>query len=349
MKKTFMKFLETNSPTGQEKEARDFLKKNYDSFLNFNEDFVGNLYGEFKSQKGSPSQDKTIIMITGHLDEIGFQIVSCSDEGMLYFRESGGLDNRALLGSPVVILTERGAVNGVIGHQTIHYLEEEDLNKTPKQEALWIDIGAKNKKEAQKLVSVGDYGCLKPNCFANGETVFSKGIDDKVGAFIAFEVLKKIKEENKINRMNKIVAVGTAQEECGGRGALIASNNIKPTLAINIDVDFSTDIPSVKKEVLGEISLGKGPVLIKNNDVDMTLFSKIKKIAVDKKIPFQISAGLYCNGGTDASDIRIANLGIPVINIGIPNRYMHTPTEAISFADVENCINLIAEFVTKDF
>jgi endoglucanase len=203
----------------------------------------------------------------------------------------------------------------------------------------------KTKKEAEKLVTIGDPVAFRSNCeFLGKNRVKSKGLDDKIGAFVIAEALRELSSK-KINV--GVYAVGTVQEELGLRGAATSAFGINPNVGIAVDVGFATDLPDIDKKELGEGVMGKGPFIERNADNNPVLGRVIRKIAAKHKIPVQEKAGFRASGGTDTARIQLTRSGVATALISIPNRYMHTPVEMCDLRDVEAAIKLIVETVVS--
>ena len=214
-------FMNASSPSGFEEEAaavfRNYLKPCCDEVRT---DVLGNTMAVL-----NPSAPMKV-MLAGHYDEIGFQVVYISDEGLLYIRPNGGIDKLNVPSTEVEILTEKGRVHGVIGKKPIHLLKPAERDTPPELSDMWIDIGAENKAEAEKLVSIGDPVAVKSNFRRLNENRFmSKGMDDKVGAFIVAETMRRL-SERKLNVA--VYGVGTVQEEVGLRGAHTSCFGVDP-------------------------------------------------------------------------------------------------------------------------
>ena len=342
--KTSLKFLEefmnSSSPSGFEEEAaacfRNYLAPCCDEVKT---DVLGNTMAVLNP--GAPMR----VMLAGHYDEIGFQIVYISDEGLLYFRPNGGIDKLNVPSTEVDILTASGRVRGVIGKKPIHLLKPAEREVPPELSDMWIDIGAENEEEAKKLVGVGDPVAFRVNwkrCGAN--RIMSKGLDDKIGAFVVIEALKLLaKRKLKVG----VYAVGTVQEELGLRGAKTSSFAIDPQAAIAVDVGFATDVPGVEKKQWGDVTLGGGPILCRNADINPVLYSKLIAAAKKGRIPVQIEAGHRASGGTDTAQIQLSRAGVATALVSIPNRYMHTPVEMCDLRDAENAAELIAATIAS--
>src|SRR5574344_2640895 len=265
-------FMNASSPSGFEEEAaavfRGYLKKFCPEVKT---DVLGNTIGVLNA--GAPMR----VMLSGHYDEIGFQVVYISDEGLLYFRPNGGVDKLNVPSTEVEILTAKGRIPGVIGKKPIHLLKPAERNIPPEMEDMWIDIGAENRAAAQKLVSVGDPVAVRSNFkMLNAHRFLSKGTDDKIGAFVVAETLKSLAKR----QLNVAVyGVGSVQEEVGLRGATTSCFGIDPQVGFAIDVGFATDLPDIPKKMLGEILLGHGTELNRSCDNNAVLGRKLRQIA----------------------------------------------------------------------
>jgi endoglucanase len=294
------------------------------------------------------------VMLAGHIDEIGLQITHIDAEGFLYVAEIGGWDPQVLVGQRVRILTAKGDVAGVIGKKAIHLIEQEDRSKASKTKSLWVDVGASSRKEVAKLgVRVGDPMVIDQGLVRlAGDRIASRAIDDRIGAFVVMEALRMLAAKPPAA---SVTAVATVQEEIGysGGGARASAWALEPDVAIVVDVTFSTDVPDVEKKELGEHTLGGGPVLSRGSASHDVVFEMLARVAAAKKIPFSVQAAPKATR-TDADAIYLSRRGVPTGLISIPNRYMHSPNEVVSLADVESTARLIAAFVrslraTTDF
>lgn len=340
-----MQFLEellnTSGPSGFEEATALCYKKYIASFADrVYTDVTGNTFGvinenaEFK------------VMLAGHYDEIGFQVTYISDEGLLYFRNVGGIDKLTIPGIEVEILSEKhGKIPGVIGKKPIHMLTSAERDKAMELKDLWIDIGANNKKDAEKLITIGDPVAFRNNYERLGKyRIKSKGMDDKIGAFVIAETLRELsKRKLKVS----VYCVGTVQEELGLRGATTSACGIQPDVGFAVDVGFATDTPDIDKKILGECTMGEGPLLARNADNNPVLGRKIRAVAKKNKIKIQEKAGYRASGGTDTAQIQMTGSGVATALISIPNRYMHTPVEICDIRDVEGSIKLLTETIAN--
>jgi endoglucanase len=210
---------------------------------------------------------------------------------------------------------------------------------------MWIDIGAENREEAEALVSIGDPVAMRANFrFMGNNRVMSKGMDDKVGAFIVAEVLREL-SKRKLNVA--VYGVGTVQEELGLRGATTSCFEVNPQVGFAIDVGFATDLPDIPKKLLGDIKLGKGPELNRSADNNVVLGKIVRAIAKQHQIPYQDTAAHRASGGTDAAKIQMTRSGVATCLLSVPNRYMHSPVEICDLRDIENSIKLLVETISS--
>ncbi len=335
------RLMETISPSGYEDEAARVWMAEAETFADrVFSDQHGNAYA-IVHKGGSPR-----VMLAGHMDEIGLMITHIDEQGFLYFSSIGGWDPQILQGQRVWIRTQGGRVPGVIGKKPVHLIKQEERDKVTKIEELWIDIGAKDKAEAQKLVSIGDpvvlaYGFEQ---LQNG-LALSRGFDDKAGAFVALEAARTLA---KLKPKAEVYAVATVQEEIGLRGARTSAYGIDPKVGIAVDVEFATDFPTMdsEKKRIGEVKLGGGPVIVRGANINHKVFDLLVETAEDRELPHQI-VGIPGGTGTDANAIQLSRAGVATGLIGVPNRYMHSPCELVSLEDLENSARLIAHFVER--
>ena len=336
--KFFDLLLRTSGPSGFEIPSAKVFRERLEAFAHeVYTDVSGNTIGILNPD--SPFR----IMLAGHYDEIGFQVVYITGDGLITFRAVGGVDKVTLPALEVDILTANGKVPGVIGRKPIHLQTPKERETVMEINELWIDIGAESREEAEKLVSVGDPVAFRVNAARFGKhRIMSKGLDDKIGAFVIAEAFRLLSERGcKLG----VYAVGTVQEELGLRGSKTSSFAIDPQAAIAVDVGFATDVPGVEKKQWGDVTLGGGPIICRNADINPVLYSKILAAAKKSKIPVQIEAGHRASGGTDTAQIQLSRAGVATALVSIPNRYMHTPIEMCDLRDAEKAAKLIADTI----
>ena len=331
------KLLDTPGPSGFETLASRAWRAEAETFAErVTSDVAGNCIAEV-NQGGSPT-----ILVDGHLDEIGVITQYIDDDGFLFISPIGGWDAQVLVGQRIRLLTAQGDVFGVVGRRPIHLSKDADRKRPAKFEDLWLDIGAKDRAEAEARVSVGDPGVIdsRAHDFPNNRLV-SRSIDDRIGAFAALEVLRRYAQRAGAARL---VAAGTTQEEIAwtGGGALVAANIVRPKMAIVIDVTFATDHPDIEKKTIGDHRLGSGPVISRGALLSPVVFELLRAAAKARNIPFTVHAAGR-ETATNADAIHIAQEGVATALVSIPNRYMHSPNEMVSLDDVDHTIELIAE------
>lgn len=286
------------------------------------------------------------VMFAGHYDEIGFQISYIDDKGFLWVQALGGWDAQIAQGQRVQVSTRKGVIRGVFGKIGIHMQTPEDRKKVSEIKDLWVDIGAKDRKDAEKMVEIGDPLVIDSGFdeLANGLAV-GRAFDNRAGAFVILEAARQL---TKLNPKAEIYAVATVQEEIGLRGATTAAYEINPDIGIAVDVTFSTDHPKMGEVMKREnsIDLGKGPVIARGPNINSKLFDLLVKTAKTEKIPYQISAAPR-GTGTDANAIQLSRGGVVAGLVSIPLRYMHSPCETISLKDLEDSIQLLVKTVAK--
>jgi len=284
------------------------------------------------------------VMLAGHCDEIGLIITYIDDDGFLWFTTIGGFDAAILPGQRVHVHTADGPVLGVIGRKPIHLVRPEDRSKGVDLKDLWIDIGAQDGMEAHDTVSVGDPVTMAVGLERlRGDLVVSRALDNKVGAFLAAETLRAVA----IRRPRAAVyAVSTVQEEIGLRGAHTSTYSVEPHVGIAIDVTWATDHPGMKEERkrIGEMVPGRGIVLTRGANVNPVVFQRLVRAAREGGLPHQIRATAGATG-TDGNAMQLSRGGVAMGIVGVAQRYMHTPVEIISLADLDSAIEVLTRFL----
>ena len=335
--KFIMRLLDTPGPSGFEAPAARIWREEASTFAaEVTTDVAGNSLATV-NPGGHPT-----IMIDGHIDEIGLIIQYIDDEGFLYVSPIGGWDPQVLVGQRVRIIGRSGDVIGVVGRKPIHVIKGDDKEKAVKLTDLWVDIGASSKADAEKKVGVGDPMVIDSRTVRlDDDRIVSRSIDDRIGAFIALEALRRYAENP---GAAKVVAAATTQEEIAytGGGALVCAACINPKMAIVVDVTIATDHPNMEKKEIGDHRLGAGPVLTRGAMVSPVVLGLLRAAADKHEIPYTIHAAGR-ETATNADAIHIAREGIATALVSITNRYMHSPNEMVSLADVDRAATLIAE------
>lgn len=326
--------LNTVSPTGNEERIQKLWKEEATKFADdVMTDNFGNVYAAI-----NPNADFKV-MLAGHADEIAFMVKHIDSNGYIYMAKAGGINPAIAIGNKVNIYTETEIVRGIVGNVPEHI---NDSKTYPKLESVYIDIGAKDKEEASKLVSIGDY-IVYDSQYVNllNNNISSKALDNKTGSFIVLEAVRRLKE---LNPKVGVYAVSTVNEETNQGGATMAANFVEPTVAVICDVTFATDQPSSNPKKEGEVDLGGGPVLSHGAPIHRILNQQLKEVASkeDIKIQYELTPG---RTGTDLDTIRYQNGGIPSALVSLPLRYMHSPSEVVNLDDIEAEIELLVKWI----
>lgn len=315
-----------------------YLERLKDKVSNTQIDRLGNAYGMIK---GSGS-DK-VIMVEAHADEIGFQVLYIAENGFIYLRRNGGIDEQCIPGSQVeIVAKDANIIRGVMGKKPIHLMTTDERKRTLEVNQLWVDTGLEASK-VKEYITVGDCVSFRPNWQWLGEhRISGKSLDNKIGLYALIKAMESI-AELKIAKSN-VVGVATVQEEVGSRGVRVAGYNLNPDIAITVDMDFATDVPDCPFNKYGKIELGRGVVIPCNVDSDIELSRTFEKIAKENGRPYQLSARPHATGGTNTSQLQLVRGGVKTISLGIPCRYMHTPVEVCDMRDVHAAIQLLSLF-----
>jgi putative aminopeptidase FrvX len=285
------------------------------------------------------------VVIEAHADEISWFVNYVTPEGLIYLKRNGGVDHQTAPSSRVLIHGKKGPVKAVFGWPAIHTrIASGDQKETqPKTDNLWLDCGARNRKEVEALgIHIGAVVTYQDGFdeLAN-QNYICRAFDNRIGGFMIAEVARLLKE-NKKKLPFGLYIVNSVQEEIGLRGAEMIARRIKPDIAIITDVTHDTTTPMINKNIEGDVSTGKGPSLSYAPAVHNKLLALVEKIAKDKKIAVQWRA-LSRSTGTDTDSFAYSNEGCPSVLISIPLRYMHTTVEMLHRDDIENTIKLMYE------
>ena len=334
MLETLKTLCRLNGVSGDEDQVRDYLRAQAAPWASsIRTDALGNLIVE---KKGSRS-DGPRLMLAAHMDEVGLIVTHVTDGGFLKFDFVGGVDRRVAIGKPVTLGPER--IPGIIGLKAIHLVSREEEKKAPKTDALYIDIGAKDKERALALVQPGVYGSFvgEPEELGSG-LLKAKAIDDRIGCAILLDLLKE-------DLPMDVTFVFTAQEEVGTRGAFGAAFSVVPDIALILETTTAADLPGVD-EHRRVCAPGKGPVISYMDGgtiYDRPLFELLRRLAEEHRIPWQTKE--YIAGGNDARSVQRARAGVRVAAISAAVRYLHAPASVGSAADFQNMRALTMHFI----
>ncbi|MBX7168527.1 MAG: M42 family metallopeptidase [Pirellulales bacterium] len=331
--------LATPSPSGYERPIQDVVRRYVGQFA---DRVTTDLHGNVIAVKNPDAPLR--VMLAGHCDQIGLLVQYIDGEGFLYVQPIGGWDPMQLIGQRLTVWTAAGPVHGVIARKAIHLLTDEERKVVPKLKDLWLDIGARDKAEAEKLVRVGDPITLEMSFreLRNGLAV-SPAMDDKTGLWVVVEALRRAAARS---LPCALYAVSTVQEEVGLRGAKTSSFGIDPQVGIAVDVTHATDCPTIDKKQEGDVALGKGPVVTRGPNMNPVVVDQLVAAATAANIPIQLQACSRATG-TDANVMQVNRAGMATGLVSIPNRYMHSAVEMISLDDIDRAADLLAEFACR--
>src|SRR4051812_16891189 len=248
------------------------------------------------------------IMLDGHIDEIGVIVTYIDDEGFVYIAAIGGWDCQVLVGQRIRFAARGGDVIGVVGKKPVHLIKVSERDAASKLTDLWVDIGATSRKEADARLAVGDAGVIDSRSLDfPGNRLVSRSIDDRIGAFVILEALRRYKQNPGPAR---VVAAATTQEEIAwhGGGARAGTNYINPKMALVVDVTFATDHPNVEKKEIGDHAIGGGPVISRGALISPVVYDLLRTTAQQHSIKYAVHA-VGRETSTNADAIHIAREG----------------------------------------
>ncbi len=329
------KLTEAFGPSGFEDEIRQVI---YEEVKPYADRIYTDSLGSLIIEK-NPGANGTKVLLAAHMDEVGFMIVSIEDNGLLRFRPLGGVDPRILVSKVVRVGENRHY--GVIGAKAIHLQKPEERTKPLELNQLYIDIGAKNREEAENLVTIGDLAVFATEYEEFGDRrAKSKSFDDRVGCAVLIELLKE-------PTTLPLVFAFTVQEETGLRGAGPVAFRTKPDLAIVVEGTVCFDVAGTKSHA-ESTRQGEGPALsvVDGRTIGHAKFRDfIQGVATEEQIPFQYRRTV--GGANDVGAIHLTEMGIISAGISVPTRYIHAPAQIIHLDDYENTIRLISAVLGK--
>ena len=285
----------------------------------------------------------TEIAFAGHGDEIGFMVRDVTDDGFVGIQRVGGSDKTVSRGQHVTVHTDDGPVSGVIGQTAIHLRDPED-DGVPEISEQHVDVGAEDGDEAEELVDRGDPITFDQtvNELANGRLA-ARGMDNRIGTWAAAEGLRRASERG---TDATVYAVSTVQEELGLQGAKMVGFDVEPDAVVAVDVTHATDSPDTPGNRTTGVELGGGPVVARGSANHAVLVDAFRETATADGVDVQLQA-TGSRTGTDADAFYTSRGGIPSLNLGLPNRYMHTPVEVIDPEDLDGVAELLAGFAER--
>jgi putative aminopeptidase FrvX len=331
------KLLRAGAPSGHEGPAAAIWREEA-SFATLSTDGIGSSIARL-------GEAAPLLAVVGHIDEIGLVVTHIDENGFLWFAPIGGWDPQILVGQRVEVRGRDGLVPGVVGRKPIHLLEQEQRKKVVELKGLHIDVGAADRDEAATLLRVGDPVVIaaEPARLA-GDRLVSRAMDNRLGAYVALEALRRCHERDSLG--GSFAAVAAVQEEIGLFGARTAAFQVRPDLAVAVDVTHATDAPGVDEKQIGSHPLGSGPAIGRGSTLSPKVFELLVETAEEAGIEHTVNASGRATS-TDADAIQISRSGIPTGLVSIPLRYMHSPVELVDLGDVEATVELIAAFAAR--
>jgi endoglucanase len=326
-------------PSGHEDDATRVWREAAAAFSEVTSDTLGTSFARVRAGSGAPT-----LAIVGHIDEIGVSITHIEDSGLLAFATVGGIRPDMLLGQRVDLLTRGGRIPGVIGRKLLAPMQARDRPRLELAD-LHLDIGARSREEAAALVRLGDPGVWRgdPLELANGRLV-SKSLDNRLGAYVALEVARRVAEAG--DAQVDVVAVAAVQEEIGSYGAGPVAFDLAPLVALAVDVTYTTDVPGGDARTAGKVELDSGTIIGVGPTLNRRVTDLLSDVAEGEGIDHAYEVYTRVTM-TDADEIHLARGGVPTALLSIPTRYVHSPTELCSLADVEATIQLAVAFARR--
>lgn len=339
--KEFLKnLLHTPTPSGYEQPGQAVVEKYLKPYADeIHRDVHGNLHAVLNPKA------KCRVMLSGHCDELGLMVMHIDDKGFLYISSVGGVYVPLLQGERIIIHSAKGPIPGVIGVKPIHLMDaKERETAVSKMHELWVDIGAKDKAEAEEMVELGDVATIDRDLLElPNQRIVARGLDDRIGVFVVAEALRLASKEKLSVAIHMVSSV---QEEIGLRGAHTAAYAIDPYIGVAVDVGFATDFPNCNPKLVGEATLGGGPILHRGPNFNPIVHDRLVRAAKDARIKVQ-QQPIQRGSGTDANAIQLTRSGVAAALISIPCRYMHSPAEMICTKDADNAAKLLAKFLVR--
>jgi len=326
-------------PSGHEQAPARVWRRAAGAFAEVRGDSLGTSYARVRAGEGAPT-----LAVIGHIDEVGFQITSIGEDGLLAFSTLGGLAAELLAGQRVLIASSDGVVAGVVGRREPG---EQRRGERPRLEHsdLHLDIGASTRAEAAARVSPGDAGVWRGDPLELGQRrLASRALDNRLGAYVALEAARRVAAAG--DARLDLVAVASVQEELGHHGARTAAYTLDPMVALAIDVTWATDVPGSSPRRAGSVELGSGAAITRGPVVNPRVAELLVEAAAAEGIPYSVE--VYSGAThTDADAVHVARGGVPTGLVSIPLRYMHSPSELACLDDLEAVIALVVAFARR--
>ena len=328
------------SPSGKENQMGEYLQSAYKKYVD--RIVIDNRGNVFFHKDALHSKNCKNVMILAHMDTIGVMVTHVEENGYLRIDKIGGINNSVLLGKKIEFVKENQIIPGIVGCIPPHVKGNDNISNDMSE--LWVDIGARNKEEALKIISIGDYGIIssEPTLLSNN-MIGMGALDNKSSLCVMLSVIEKL-SNIKFDKLN-LSFVASTQEEIGLRGSSAIGHAHSPDIVIVLDVTHSTDFPGMKKAIYGDIKLGEGPVIPISPDTTEEIQNKLKSVASEIGIDYQIQAFSHPIG-TDTNSLHKDNIKTKIGLLCIPCRYMHSSYEVVSLIDISGTYQLLIKTIS---
>jgi endoglucanase len=332
------RLIETPGVSGREERQREIARAELDSLTDeVSTDALGSVIG---TKRGSGDAR---VMLAAHTDEIGYLVKYIDEKGFLRLQTLGGHDPANMVSQRVLVTTASGeTLRGTLQPaRKPPHLSRGEEQKPPKADEFYVDLGL-DAETVKEKVRIGDYAVMDRTLEKVGDNYIGKAMDDRVGVFVMYEALRAMGDHTAT-----IFAVATSQEEVGLRGAAASGSALEPTVVVALDVTLAIDVPGGGNEnTITELGKGVAIKIMDGHSISHPkLLEHLRTIAERENIPYQME--ILPAGGTDAGGVQRLHGGIPAVTISIPCRYVHTPNEMVSAADVEAAITLLASYLEE--
>jgi endoglucanase len=335
------KLLTAPGPSGYETAAAAVWREAAEGFADVTSDAMGSSVARVAGTAEGP-----LLVVLGHIDEIGLMVTHVDDEGFVFFLTVGGTRPDVLHGQRVEVATSSGAVPGVIGRKGGKRTKPGEKPEQLELEDLHIDIGARDRKQALELLQIGDVAVIAGEPVELGAgRLASRSLDNRLGAYVALEAARRVAEAG--GAPGDVAAVAAVQEEVGDfGGARTSVFALEPKVALAVDVTGATDIPDGDPKLDGEAKLGGGPIVNRGSTINPKVFQLLVETAEAEGIGYtvNVSAG---DTHTDMDAAYASRAGVATGLISLATRYIHTPGELVSLDDVEATVRLVAAFAQR--
>ena len=336
------RLLTTPGPSGQERAAAAVWREAAAPVGEVSSDVLGSSWVRVPGAAGGPS-----LAVVGHIDQIGIVVTHLSDDGIAAVRPVGGFNPHVMVGQRVDVLTRNGPLAGVVVARLQKLRRGRGEERKPVEyEDLFLDVGAKDGDELRTLVRPGDAAVWHgaPIALA-GNRVVSRAFDNRIGCYVALEAARRLAERG--GGPGEFIAVAAVQEEVGDfAGSRTTAYEIRPDVAIAVDVTHATDARGGEPEDEGKVVLGGGPTLSRGPSMHPAVFELLYETAEAEKIPFAVEVSRGTTS-TDADAVYLSRHGVATGLVSVPLRYMHSPVEIADLEDIERAVQLIVAFALK--